>query len=163
MAAVSAKAESGDHKITQGYYEYLLKEDGTAELTRFTEDFYGKIEQNKMINELRAPGTVEFNGKNYTVKKVYGFFAPTTKVKSIVFEEGIEEVVDFSAMAENVSLPSTVKVFRGNGGELKECRQLNIAQNNPYLSFQDGMLYDKVKKTALWMVQEKKKWYFLKE
>ena len=152
-------------------YTYILKEDGSAEITGYTggekalaipadldghavtsigtRAFYG----NKALTEAVVPDTV----------KVLGIqcFGHCEKLKSVTLPEGLESILTFTfdscRKLSSVNIPDSVTQI--NEGLFLECASLKevaLSPDHPLLELVDGVLFKKTSSTLLWYPASRK-------
>jgi len=137
MAFVVAEAEQQE-KITSGDFTYVLQEDGTVKITKYT----GEEET------LTIPG--EIDGKKVTSIGYDAFFL-CAYVKHITIPEGVTSFDD-NALAgchglESVTIPdSLTEVGRNPFAVCFRLKDIQVSPDHPALELIDGVLFEKAEK-----------------
>ena len=162
----AAAEDTAPEKFTNSDgYVYILKEDGTAEITGYTGKDkklsvpfeldghtvtsigYRAFYENKYLTEVMLPDTL----KALRIQP----FAWCEKLQSVTLPEGLE-IIDTNAFFSckkltKVNIPASVTtVMEGIFAGCTSLKEIALAPDHPFLEAADGVLFNKETSTLLW-------------
>ena len=145
---------------------YVLKEDGTAEITGYTGStkdltipseldghtvtsirsraFY----RNSQLNSIAVPETIQKIG--------YGCFEWCSNLRTVTFAEGLKSIGNspfwYCEKLNSVNIPDSLTEVVGEGlfAGCGKLQKVDISADHPVLTFVDGVLFNKVDSVLLW-------------
>ena len=177
MQSVVWADDGTDYTDTTSGLKYRLYTDGTSNTATVTA-YTGSA------TELTIPGMVEKDNETYTVTSiedhVFGWnsnikkitipgsirnirerlFVACDALETLIIENGVESIGEMAFMSclnlKSVTIPSSVrKVGKRAFTRAQSIDSFTIDENNPYLSYEDGVLYNRDKSTLILLVAKK--------
>ena len=162
--ALAEEAEPETIRVTDDY-AYVLKEDGTAEITQYT----GKDKKLKIPSQLEGYTVTSFRDRAFydqrqltqvevpdTVKSMgYESFGWCVALTSITLPEGLETMGTnmfwYCSKLTKVNIPDSVqKLGEGVFAGCDALKAITLSPEHPLLAMVDGVLFNTVDSTLLW-------------